>query len=44
MLQMVIMRAQRPCLLHVGPLIPITMEHFQNVSHMSECNFMIYFL
>jgi len=33
MLQMVIMRAQRPCLLHVGPFLPITMEHFQNVSH-----------
>ena len=43
MLQMVIMQAQRPCLIHVGPFIPLTMEHFQNVSHMSLCNFMIFF-
>jgi len=35
MLQMVIMRAQRPCLIYMGPLFPVTMEHFQNVSHMS---------
>jgi len=43
MLHMVIMRTQRPCLIHVGPFIPLTMEHFQNVSHMSLCNFMIFF-
>jgi hypothetical protein len=44
MLQMVIMRAQSPCLIHVGPIFPVTMEHFQNVSHMSLCNFMIFFI
>ena len=43
MLQVVIMRAQRPCLIHAGPLFPATMEHFQNVSHMSLCNFIIFF-
>jgi hypothetical protein len=32
---MVIMRAQRPCLIYSGPFHPITREHFQNVSHMS---------
>jgi len=35
MLQMVIMRAQCPCLIYLGPLYPLTMEHFQNVSEIS---------
>ena len=40
---MVIMRAQRPCLIHVGPLFPLTMEHFQNVSQISLHTFMIFY-
>jgi len=43
MLQMAIMRAQRPCLLQAGPIFSGTMEHFQDVSNMSLCNFMIFF-
>jgi hypothetical protein len=43
MLQMIIMRAQRPCLIHVGTFFPLTMEHFQNVSQISLCNIMIFF-
>jgi hypothetical protein len=43
MLQMVIMRAQRPCLVHTGPYLSATLEHFHNVSHMSLCSFMIFF-
>ena len=42
-LQMIIMRAQRPCLIHAGPFFVGTMEHFRNVSHMSLCNFIIFF-
>ena len=43
MLQMIIMRAQRPCLIHAGPFVSASMEHFQNVSHMPLCNFMTFF-
>jgi len=43
MIQMFILRAQPPCLLQAGPVFPGTMEHFQNVSHLSLCNFMIFF-
>jgi len=32
-LQMVMMRGQRPCLIHVGPSFPLTVEHFQIVSN-----------
>ena len=42
-LQMIIMRAQSPCLIHVGPFFPLTLEHFQNVSQISLHNFMIFF-
>jgi hypothetical protein len=41
MLQMIIMRAQRPCIMYLGLLYPLTMEHFQNVS---EIFIYIYFL
>ena len=44
MLQMVIMRAQCPCLLQTGPIFSATMEHFKDVSHMSLCNFMNFFI
>jgi hypothetical protein len=32
LLLMVIMRAQRPSLIQLGPTFPLTMEHFQTVS------------
>jgi hypothetical protein len=38
MLQMVIIRAQRPCLLHLGPIFSLTMENFYNVSQISLFN------
>ena len=43
MLLVVIMRAQRPCLIHAGPFLSATMEHFQNVSHTFLYNFMTSF-
>jgi hypothetical protein len=42
MLQMVIMRDQSPCVIHVGPIFPLTMEHVQKVSQISLYNFMIF--
>ena len=44
MLQMIIMRAQRPCLIYLGPLFPLTMEHFQDVSQISLYNITIFFI
>ena len=41
-LQMVIMRAQRPCMIYAGPSVPVTLEHFRKVSHISLCNSMIF--
>jgi hypothetical protein len=38
MIQMVIMRAQRPCLIHMGPTFPLSMEQFQTVSQISFYN------
>jgi hypothetical protein len=43
LLQMVIMRAQRPCLIKLGPFCPNLMEHYQNVSLVFLCKFMIFF-
>ena len=42
MLQMVIMRAQRPCSIYIGSVFPLTMEHFQNVSLISLYKLMIF--
>ncbi|XP_033607049.1 uncharacterized protein LOC117282251 [Cryptotermes secundus] len=39
MVQMIIMRAQRPCVFLIGGLYPLTMEHFQNVVNVSYTYF-----
>jgi hypothetical protein len=38
MLQMIIIRAQRPCIIYLGPIFPLTMENFYNVSQISLFN------
>ena len=44
MLQMVIMRDERPSLIYVGPFFPLTLEHFENVSQISLYISMIFFI
>ena len=43
MLQMIIMRAQCPCLVQLGSLFPIIIEHFQNVSQIFYINLWFFY-